>query len=194
MTTQATNWQRAFLSTIQQVAYAEPLRQAAANGRLRPWTTAMRTAVIVTCQQMGWEATAQNHKLPSTPIPRSEYLAIDVMAFLPGKTKWRFPVAVMELENQQDDDYIAYTLWKLLCVRAALRVVYCYRPQAEQGSSLTRLLSQEVVAAMSVEERMALGGETLVVVGGQANMETFPYGFFRWWQLEQNTGRLRPLL
>lgn len=33
----------------------------------------------------------------------------------------------MELENSRDSERIAYSLWKVLCVRAELRIVFCYR-------------------------------------------------------------------
>lgn len=187
----AAQWQAHFMQVVQQYELSNRLKKASKQGK-RVWTFEMTDAVIQTCTAMGWEAFAQGHKGASLPESRSEYLNIDVMAFVPGVQRWLFPVAVMELENQQDDDYIAYNLWKLLCVRAELRVVYCYRPEATQGRDLMELLSEDVIGALTVKQRMRLIGDTVIVVGSKAASERFPYGFFKWWRLEKNVGRLRP--
>lgn len=39
-----------------------------------------------------------------------------------------------------------------------------------------------------VADRMNLKGETCVVVGNRNDSATFPYRFFKWWQLDKNTG------
>jgi hypothetical protein len=184
-------WRGLFMQTVQTHNLATRLKAASRQGK-RAWTQAMTSAVIQTCATLGWEAAARGHKGTSLPQPRSEYLNVDVMAFTPGLQRWLFPTAVIELENRQDDDYIAYNLWKLLCIRADLQVVYCYRPEANQSRLLMQFLSQEVIGAMSIAERTALVGETAVVVGSHAATETFPYGFFKWWRLEKNVGRIRP--
>jgi hypothetical protein len=186
-------WRDCFMRVVQGRELAGQLQAASRLGK-RAWTTAMTAAIIAACGEMGWQASAQGHKGAALPQSRSEYLNIDVMTFVPGAQRWLFPTAVMELENQQDDDYIAYNLWKLLCVRADLRVVYCYRPEAEQGRALMNVLSHEVVGAMTTQQRMTLVGETVLVVGSQAATETFPYGFFKWWRLEKNVGRIRPFM
>lgn len=136
---------------------------------------------------MGWQASAKWHELDLLPMRGSEYLALDIMAFAGGDRRWRFPVAAIELENSRSDDRIAYSLWKVLCVRANLRIVFCYRPDAQQGAGLVRLLADDVVHALSLTERARLDGETVVVVGSRADAELFPYGFFKWWRLEPNT-------
>jgi hypothetical protein len=111
------------------------------------------------------------------------------MAFATGETGWRFPQAVCELENAADDDQVAYSLWKVLCVRCTLRVVFCYRPEADVGSPLVTKLSATVVEAMPIPERASLSGDTLVVMGSRNEASTFPYGFFQAWKLNPNTGR-----
>jgi hypothetical protein len=42
---------------------------------------------------------------------------------------------------------------------------------------------------MPIAERLALSGETLVVVGSRNEASTFPYGFFQGWKLNTNIGR-----
>ena len=144
----------------------------------------LRVAIV------GWEASAKGHVATLLPVPRSEYLALDVVAFeSAGASRWRFPVAVFELENSADDDFVAYSLWKVLCVRAKLRVVFCYRRDAEGGNALVRHLSEQVARAMELQDRAALTGDTLLVVGSRSEANTFPYGFFKNWLFDTNVGK-----
>jgi len=89
---------------------AGELKQAASAANLGAWTRALTEAAIRTCSGLGLMASAKGHKLELLPIHRSEYLALDVMAFAEGEKRWRFPVAVMELENSAREDQIAYSL------------------------------------------------------------------------------------
>jgi hypothetical protein len=184
----AQDWRTTFTTTIQQTVYAQPLQRAFIEGK-KIWTLHMTRAVVSACDSMGWEPAAVGYKGKTLPIVKSEYLSIDVTAFRPDQQKWSFPIAVFELENQQDDDYVAYNLWKLLCVRASLRVLYCYRPHGTSALELKQLLTDEVVGAMPVHERVELSGSTLVVVGSYSKQDTFPYGYFNWWKLDKNTGK-----
>jgi hypothetical protein len=188
LTNIATQWQAQFWQTVQQHENASPLRDAALQKRLGTWTKALTTVVIATCDAMHWRASAKGHPLDVLPVSREEYLALDVIAFERGDKRWRLPAAVMELENSQNDDLIAYALWKLLCVRADLRVLFCYRDNLNQASALARSLRDQVIGVLSIEQRTRLDGETLIVVGSRGESATFPNGFFKWWQLEKNTG------
>jgi hypothetical protein len=184
----AYQWQTKFWQTLQQPENADPLKQAALKGQLGKWTTALTTTVVSTSTAMGWHSSAKGHPLGLFPVSPSEYLALDVMSFASGNTSWRFPIAVMELENSKDINRSAYSLWKVLCVRADLRIVFCYRRSAEERAHLISFLRDEVLQAMSLTDRMKLDGETIIVVGSRDDSATFPYGFFKWWQLEINTG------
>jgi hypothetical protein len=42
---------------------------------------------------------------------------------------------------------------------------------------------------MPMAERMSLSGETLLLIGSRAEGEIFPYGYFKEWVLDTNTGR-----
>lgn len=188
-TSLATTWQETFARVVTQCDKAERLKQAATQGRLADWTAVLTSCVVATCQEMGWVASAIGHKAKLLPVDQSEYLAVDVMAFGDSAKRWRFPVAVAELENSQSPDRIAYSLWKVLSVRADLRIVFCYRRKPEDGPALVRFLESEVVQAMELAGRVCLEGETVVVVGSTNEADYFPYGFFRWWQLDSGTGR-----
>jgi len=189
--TLAVGWRDALMRVVGQSEEAERLKLAATEGQLGEWTTALTRCVVSSCREMGWVASAIGHKANLLPVDQSEYLAVDVMAFNDSTKRWPFPIAVAELENGQTTDRIAYSLWKVLAVRAELRVVFCYRRQAEDGPTLIRLLEADVIQAMGLAGRTRLGGETLVVVGTRSEAEYFPYGFFKWWQLDLGTGRFR---
>lgn len=183
-------WISALRATVAGHESAVVLREAALAGNLKAWTTALTRVVVTACGELGWQAAAKGHQSSFLPIPRQEYLALDVVAFEPaGAGRWRFPTAVIELENQRSDDYVAYALWKVLCVRAALRVVFCYRRDPEQSSELVRHLSDDLIRPLAIPDRTALGGETVLVVGSRSDAETFPYGFFSPWLLDENTGK-----
>ena len=186
-------WYAAFLETLQRHGAARPLREAAAAGRLGDWTKALTGIVVDVCAGMGWQTAARWHRADVLPISRSEYLALDAMAFDVGRNgippRWLFPTAVFELENSRSDDIVAYSLWKVLCVRARLRVVFTYRRDVSAGSVLVQHLADAVVGSLSIAERMGLVGETMLIVGNRAEESTFPYGFFKSWTLDVNTGR-----
>jgi hypothetical protein len=185
----AEKWKDAFFQSVQRYESASLLRDAALKENLTDWTKYLTEVVVQTCRCVGWQAASKGHELDMLPISHFEYLSLDVVAFRSGPgSAWRFPVGVMELENSPDEDRIAYSLWKLLCVRSELRIVFCYRRLSSQGSALVCYLAQEIVKALPVEDRMSLKGETYVVVGSRNDSATFPYGFFKWWQLDNNTG------
>lgn len=182
-------WQAAFMQAVMKLENAGPLKEAALQERLKNWTEVLTRVVVSACEDVGWRATAKGHRLGLFPIAVSEYLALDVMAFPRAEKQWPFPVAVFELENGKSDSRIAYSLWKVLCVNTNLRVVFCYRRNLNESSSLIRFLRDEVVHAMDLAVRTGLVGQTIVVVGGRDEWATFPYGFFKWWFLDNNTGK-----
>ncbi len=97
---------------------------------------------------------------------------------------------MFELENSPIDDLDAYSLWKVLCVRAYESWSVTVS-DAHQGAALMRHLSDEVIPSMEIPTRAGLGGETLVIVGSRSETATFPYGFFKDWTLDANTARFR---
>jgi hypothetical protein len=186
----AEQWFGKFIETVRHHDASTALRDAALAVELGPWAKALTTIVVASCEEMGWKSAARGHRSSLLPASREEYLGLHVVAFeLAGDRRWRFPVAVFELENSLADDRVTYSLWKVLCVRAQLRVVFCYRPDAPVGSKLVRHLSTEIAQAIAAPERMALGGETLVIVGSRNESRTFPYGFFKDWLFDLNLGR-----
>jgi hypothetical protein len=186
----AQRWYQGFMETLQQHQSAPALKDAALQEQLGKWTELLTAVVVAACQTSGWAAAARGHRSNLLPVSRQEYLSLDVVAFeRVGDRRWRFPVGIFELENGRTDDPVAYSLWKVLCVRAALRVVFCYRSDAAQGSRLVSHLSKAVTQAMEVQDRTVLSGQTLLVVGSRNEAATFPYGFFKDWLFDVNCGR-----
>ena len=187
----ASRWYRAFFEGLERDReVSEELRAASVAGANKRWTAALTGVVAASFSRMGYRAAAKGHLAAWLSVPNEEYLGMDVMAFPEvGAEPWPFPLAVCELENDKTDERVAYSLWKVLCVRAPLRVVFCYRPRPAQALELVGSVGQAVVNPLQPDERTALKGENLLVVGNRGESETFPYGFFRAWKLNMNTGR-----
>lgn len=183
-------WQAAFLQHVQDTSTATPLKEAAIAGQLSAWTACLTTAVVRSCAALGWRAAGKGHLLDLLPQAGQEYLGIDVMAFAGMSSgRWPLPLAAFELENHAKDDRIAYSLWKVLCLRVGLRVVFGYRPDWERSRQLVSSVGVEVVGALRPEQRAALDGQTVLAVGNRGEGETFPWGYFKFWMLDNNLGR-----
>ena len=185
----AANWKEDFFQVIVSADFSEELKECSLSGNLREWTRLLTDVVVSVCEKNNLAAAAKGHKLTLLPESREEYLGIDVMAFEKTEHPWIFPQAAIELENSAQNDRISYSLWKVINVKAKLRIVFCYRPQAQDGTRLVRHLGKQVVASLGINRRSELEGETMVVVGYRDRAETFPYSFFKWWILNTNTGQ-----
>lgn len=190
MSALATKWMSQFFATLgDDRLAANELRDASVRSDLARWTLALTNLVVRSFETLGWAAAGKGRRCTVLPVKRNEYLSQDVMAFSTPGEGWRFPLAVCELENSADADLVAYSLWKVLCIRCGLRVVFCYRPDTADGPAFVASLTGEVVEAMPIAERASIDGETLLIVGSRNEAATFPYGFFQAWKLNSNTGR-----
>jgi hypothetical protein len=184
-------WRAAFLNVVQEPLTAAPLKAASLAEDLKDWTACLTSAVVASCSQLGWPAAAKGHRLAELPQAGQEYLNIDVMAF-PSATdsgRWRLPKAVFELENHRTDDRVAYSLWKVLCVRSQLRVVFAFRREWEESRKTVDAVCRDVVGSLTPAERTGILGETTMVIGNRGEGETFPWGYFKFWLLDANLGR-----
>jgi len=175
------------------VETAVELRDASLGRKLKRWTAALTRIVVRSIEALELIAAARQNAGIALPLAQQEYLGQDVMAFRPGPRGWRFPIIVAELENAPDDRQVAYSLWKTLCIRCELRIVFCYRAEPTAGPVLVDTLATEVVGELPISDRARLDGETVVVVGSRNESETFPNGFFQAWKLNTNTGRFERL-
>lgn len=190
MTGLAAKWAAQFyIALAEDRSCAAELQAAALQADRARWTSTLTSLVVRSFEALGWAAAGRGHRCSVLPIKRNEYLSQDVMAFPIAGVGWRFPAAVCELENSADAELVAYSLWKVLCVRCPLRILFCYCADATEGPAFVASLRSSVVEALPLEERVALEGETLVVVGSRSDAATFPYGYFQAWKLNSNTGR-----
>jgi hypothetical protein len=188
-------WRSAFLSVVQEPEVAAPLKSAALTENLKSWTSCLTSAVVASCRKVGWLAAAKGHRLDELPQPGQEYLNMDVMAFsnLPVTGRWRLPFAAFELENHRTDDRVGYSLWKVLCLRTDLRVVFAFRRDWEESRRSVDAICRDVVGSLSVAERVAVVGETAVIIGNRGDGESFPWGYFKMWLLDTNIGRFEKI-
>ena len=189
------SWQAAFHDVMDDPVVAAPLKAASLAVDLKLWTTCLTSAVVSSCKTLHWTAAAKGHLLTESPKPGQEYLNIDVMAFepRPETVRWALPIAVFELENARTDTRIAYSLWKVLCVRARLRVVFVFRRDWESSRDTVNAVCEDVIGGMSIADRMEIEGETLLIVGNRGDGGTFPWGYFKCWQLDANLGRFEKI-
>ena len=108
-----------------------------------------------------WPAAAKGHKLSLLPQPGQEYLGIDLMAFPPSSG------------NEGAEPRWPFPL-----------AVF----ELENVKELVRSLKHDVIDGFTIEERMTLDDRILVVTGSRGEGETFPYGYFKVWRLNPNTG------
>jgi hypothetical protein len=183
-------WADAFFRAIQTYETATALKDAALKGALRVWTAHLTSAVVTACQAFGWRPAAKGFLGEVLPVARNEYLALDVVAFPTlSSLRWPFPIAVFELENSNEAERVAYSLWKVLCIRAPLRVVFAYQRESGEGTVLVNQLAGAVIGSLPLNQRLALTGETSLIIGSRGEAALFPYGYFKVWTLNANTGR-----
>ncbi len=188
-------WRSAFLNVVQEPDVAAPLKTASLAEDLKTWTSCLTSAVVASCRHSGWLAAAKGHRLEELPQPGQEYLSMDAMAFpaSPGPGRWRMPIAVFELENHRTDDRVGYSLWKVLCVRADLRVVFAFRRNWDESRKSVEAIGRDVVGSLPVAERVTVAGETALIIGNRGDGETFPWGYFKMWLLDTNVGRFEKI-
>ncbi len=190
----AIRWRDCFLEIIQEPSRAALLKDAAISVALMDWTAQLTASVVRSCEALGWCAAAKGHTSHRLPKAGQEFLALDVMAF-PGKgeadlpARWPLPITAVELENSVRDERVAYSLWKVLCVKADLRIVFAYRPDWDKARQIVTMLEGEVIGSLTIAQRDTLGGQTILVLGSRGEGETFPWGYFKFWKLDANLGR-----
>lgn len=145
MTALAIKWMSQFFAALgDDRLAADELKDAFVRSDLARWTATLTGVVVHSFEQLGWAAAGKGHRCTVLPVKRNEYLSQDVMAFPALGPGWRFPVAVCELENSADADLVSYSLWKVLCVRCGLRILFCYRPDSAEGPRVRRLARQRL--------------------------------------------------
>lgn len=189
-------WHQAFFNVVEPAEIADPLRAAAIAGRLGEWTQYLTGAVVASCQAMGLRAAAKGNSLDLLAEARQEYLGLDVTAFLPASTSspsWPYPVAVFELENSPRDDRVAYSLWKVSTVRAALGVVFAYRKSWDAAFDLVGSLARAVPEGFGPGWVQGSESEIVLALGSRSDNEAFPWGYFKFWSFNRNIRQFEKL-
>lgn len=106
-----------------------------------------------------------------------EYLGIDAV-FIDSseydsmkESDWNpvgIPCAAVELENSYDQKRISYCLWKLLCVRAALRVLICYQNNQVNVNNLKERLENLIWQGNLMK---GTDDDLLIIIGSEKGKE-----------------------
>jgi hypothetical protein len=90
------------------------------------------------------------------------------------------PAAVVELENSFDFNKIAYCAWKILCVRAPIRVLICYQKGVDAVTSLAKHL-EDIIWHRGLLK--GDDGDFFVIIGndkkGESDWEDY-FSVFEW--------------
>jgi len=143
------------------------------------WTEFMQKVMDIVAVKMNcWVARLR----PEDKARSGEYLNIDAFfvdnaAFNPknkltGYDPFVLPRAVVELENSFDINKISYCLWKILCIRAPIRVLVCYQSDSTEVQKLRQHL-EEVIQAGSLMKDTT--GDLLVIIGNESVKEWKSY-------------------
>ncbi len=90
-------------------------------------------------------------------------------------------------------DRVGYLLWKVLCLRTDLRVVSAFRRDWEESCRSVDAICLDVVGSITIPERVAVTGETVLIIGNRGDSETFPCGYFKMWLLDTKLGRFEKI-
>ena len=113
-----------YISLVRDRATVDELRQATVGEHLPGGTLAITGLVAGWLRDLGLDVAAKGQPGTSLAMKQQEYRTLDVPAFPDAGSAWRFRVTVWELGNWRSDQVVAYALWKVLCIRHALRAVF----------------------------------------------------------------------
>jgi len=85
------------------------------------------------------------------------------------------PRAVVELENEYKIDQIAYCLWKILCIRAPIRVLICYQRTLDEVATLTQYLENVIWQGSLMK---GTDGDLLVIIGDESDVRATTWGTY----------------
>ena len=144
------------------------------------WTDYMKT--VMESVAKGFDCyLAMTRKRPEDDEYSGEYLNIDVLFLsLDSYTDWdsdtwdppALPLVAVDLENNLDVGKITYCLWKILCIRAPLRILICYQATARDVSLLRREL-EDVIKQWNLMRDSP--DELLVVIGDESKSNDEPW-------------------
>ncbi len=134
------------------------------------WTNFMRNVMDRVAEKMNCHVARCR---PENRERGGEYLNIDAV-FIDNteydlieeeENEWDpfvLPRAVVELENDYDVKKISYCLWKILCIRAPIRVLICYQSNRARVTFLKKQLEDVTWQGSLVK---GTDGDLLVIIG-----------------------------
>ena len=127
------------------------------------------------------------HLRPDNKAESGEYLNIDALYFADKdytsdeKEPLVLPRVAVELENSYSSDKIAYCLWKLMCIRTALKVLICYQRNEQKIRDLKARLEAVILDGKLMEGQDV---EVLLLIGNEDSHEDTEwnnyYSVFEW--------------
>ena len=147
--------------------------------RDREWTSFMQKVMDTVGDKMNCTVTRLR---PEDKTRSGEYLTID--AFFVDKEAFNsknnsteydpfvLPRAVVELENSDDVNKISYCLWKILCIRAPIRVLICYQGNSIKVQKLKERLEEVIQDGGLMKDAT---GDLLVIIGNESVKEWKSY-------------------
>ena len=114
---------------------------------------------------------------PENQEQSGEYLNIDAVFIdnaeydLIKESEWdpfALPRAVVELENRYGIKKISYCLWKILCVRAPIRVLICYQKNTDKVITLKQHLENIIWQGSLMK---GTDGDLLVIIGDDSEFK-----------------------
>ncbi len=170
-------WLNYFISTVGSVYKKQPKEK---DWKDSEWTEFMRKVMDGVGKKMNCRVVRRR---PENKEWSGEYLNID--AFFIDKAEddlikeeseydpFVLPRAVVELENSDDKMKISYCLWKILCVRAPIRVLICYQSSRDKVTNLKQHLEGAIWQGSLMK---GTDGDLLVIVGDESSWNKASWG------------------
>jgi hypothetical protein len=127
-----------------------------------------------------WEKSSEYLNIDAVFIDESEYGLHIKGAKGIQYGPYALPEAVVELENNWDVDRICYCMWKVICVRAPVRVLICYQKNAKMVNGLKQRL-EDIIWGSSLMK--GTDGDLFVIVGTETmQQKNWPeyFSVFEW--------------
>ena len=137
-------------------------RDIPSEKKLEDMTPAERKIAYEDFSKGFWEKSSEYFNIDAVFVNESEYGLHIRGAKGIQYGPYALPEAVVELENSWDNDRICYCLWKVLCVRAPVRVLVCYQKNTDMVNSLRQRL-EDIIWGSSLMK--GTDGDLLVIVG-----------------------------
>lgn len=155
-------------------------RETLSEKQLEDMTPEEKEVALANFAKGYWEESREYLNIDAVFINESEYGLHTWGAKGIQYGPFALPEAVAELENDWEVNKICYCLWKILCIRASVRVLVCYQRNEEMINSLRQRL-ENVIWASSLMK--GTDGDLLAIIGQEdMQMKTWSeyFSVFEW--------------